>query len=144
MGARQPGSEPLYRLGDVIEVVRRGVIVEVDPDDPARFGIASPDRPSGADAYFRTDDDRVRHTLVTAFEWPPLPGDTWTDATGKDWFAHSTEDGGHGIALTSEFGACFEDEDGLKTADQMYGPFRLKTSGKRRREQPKQRRERPC
>ncbi|MET7334305.1 hypothetical protein [Nonomuraea sp. NPDC005650] len=132
-------SEPLYRKGDEVEVVRRGVIVEVDLTDPARFGIGRPGM-WGANAYFRTDDDAIKHTLVTAAEWPPQPGDTWTDATGKDWLAHSTEDNGYGIALTSEFGARFEEADGLNTADQLYGPFRLKTLGKRRLE----RLERPC
>jgi hypothetical protein len=132
-----------YWVGDVVEIVRRGVITVVDAEDPARYGIGRPGT-LGADAYFRTDDDTVKHTLVTAFEWPPQPGDTWTDASGKDWFAHTTEEYGTGIALTSEFGAHFEDADALTMADQLYGPFRLKTPGKRRLEQPEQRPERPC
>ncbi|HEY9372561.1 hypothetical protein [Streptomyces sp.] len=57
-------SAPIYRKGDEVEIVRRGVIVEVDPRDPARFGIGRPDG-FGADAYFRTDDDNVRHRPVT-------------------------------------------------------------------------------
>lgn len=57
-------SSPLYRKGDEVEIIRRGVIVDVDPRDPARFGIGRPDA-FGADAYFRTDDGKVRHTLVT-------------------------------------------------------------------------------
>lgn len=56
-------SGHLYRKGDEVEIVRRGVIVEVDPKDPARYGIGRPDG-FGADAYFRTDDEKVRHTLV--------------------------------------------------------------------------------
>jgi hypothetical protein len=71
---------PAYRKGDVVEVVRHGVIVVVDPHDPARYGIAHPGM-SGADAYFRTDDDSVRHRLVTAAGQPPLT-DTSTDSTG--------------------------------------------------------------
>lgn len=132
----------LYRIGDEVEIVRRGVIVEVDPEDPAWYGIGRPGM-FGADAYFRTDDDKVRHTLVTAVEWPPQPGDTWTDASGKDWLAHTSDEYESDVALTSEFGARFEGEDGLKTADQLYGPFRLKTPGKGRRERDGQQ-ERPC
>ncbi|MFI6179763.1 hypothetical protein ACIA8R_29760 [Nonomuraea sp. NPDC051191] len=127
-------SDSLYSIGDEVEFVRRGVITAVDQADPAWFGVGQ--RGSATvDAWFRTDDDSVRHTLVTAVQWPPLPGDTWTDGTGKDWFAHAAEDDGHGLALTSEFGARFEDKDGLKRADELYGPFRLKTPGKQRLEQ---------
>ncbi|MGW6499390.1 hypothetical protein [Nonomuraea angiospora] len=132
-----------YWVGDVVEIVRRGVITVVDEEDPARYGIGRPGT-LGADAYFRTDDEAVKHTLVTAAEWPPVPGDTWTDATDKDWLAHATEDNGYGIGLTSEFGVRFDDEDGIEKADRLYGPFRLKTPGKRRLEQPEQRPARPC
>ncbi|MFG2076921.1 hypothetical protein [Nonomuraea maritima] len=134
-------SEPLYRKGDLVEVVRRGTIVDVDPNDPARYGIGNPNG-CGASAYFRTDDDTVRHTLVRAAEWPPLCGDIWTDASGKDWFAHTPEEYGDGIALTCESGAGFVNDE-LQTADQLCGPFRLKTPGSRRLEQAKQRPERP-
>lgn len=57
-------TAPMYRKGDEVEVTRRGVIVEVDPTDPARFGIGRPGS-HGAVAYFRTDDDTVRHRLVS-------------------------------------------------------------------------------
>ncbi|WP_433444614.1 hypothetical protein [Nonomuraea sp. CA-141351] len=130
-------SDPIYRLGDRVRVTYEGVIDKVDKGDPHRFGF----RVGQFDTeYFRTDDATTRHELVAAAEWPPIPGDTWTDSTGKDWLAHATEDNGYGIGLTSEFGARFEDKDGIKTADQLYGPFRLKTPGKRRLERP----ERPC
>ncbi|MEU4511714.1 hypothetical protein AB0G05_19660 [Nonomuraea wenchangensis] len=133
-------SDPIYRVGDRVRATYEGVIDEVDEHDPHRFRF----RVSQYDTdYFRTDSDAMRHELVAAVEWPPLPGDTWTDASGKDWFAHTPEEYGEGIALTCESGASF-DRDELETADQLCGPFRLKTPGKRRLEQPEQRPERPC
>ncbi|MER7361878.1 hypothetical protein [Nonomuraea wenchangensis] len=52
-----------YELGDLVEIVRHGVIVEVDPKDPARHGLGREGR-YGADAYFRTDDPHVEHRLT--------------------------------------------------------------------------------
>jgi hypothetical protein len=57
-------SAPIYRKGDEVEVTRRGVIVVTDSQDPARYGMGRPDR-VGVVAYFRTDDDKVRHRPVT-------------------------------------------------------------------------------
>jgi hypothetical protein len=124
-------SAHLYRVGDRVRVTYEGYIDSTDEADPHRYGFRV-----GLHAveYFRTDNDGTKHELLTAAEWPPLPGDIWTDGAGKDWLAHTPEDAEYGIALTSEFGARFEDEEELKTADELYGPFRLKTPGKLRLE----------
>jgi hypothetical protein len=134
-------SAPAYREGDEVEIVRRGVIIVVDPQDPARFGIGRPGQ-FGADAYFRTDNDTVRHRLVTAAEWPPTPEDIWRDRNGKRWEAieidcrectangNDCEDGY--VALTSEFGAYYPGNLQLAQAHRYYGPFTLEQPSPRR------------
>jgi hypothetical protein len=128
-------NTPVYRIGDLVRITFEGYIDEVDESDPHRYGVRIGQY---GKTHFRTDGDAKKHELVTAAEWPPQPGDAWADGRGKDWFAHTTEEDGTGIALTSEFGARFEDQNGLDEADRLYGPFRLKNPGKRRRDFPGQ------
>jgi hypothetical protein len=137
-------SITLYREGDQVELVIRGVISRTQTADPAwhelRYGTA--DRPFS----FRTDEDGLSHTLVTAAEWPPLAGDVWRDRNHARWMAiaidcpecaingNDCEDGY--VALTSEFGARYPGNLQLLKADRYYGPFTLELPSPLRGQEP--------
>ncbi|MEV3986606.1 hypothetical protein [Nonomuraea sp. NPDC049758] len=140
-------SGPRYRKGDHVEIVRWGVVVHVDPKDPHRFGIGQPGSRM-VDAWFRADAAEVRHRLLTAAEWPPVPEDAWRDRDGKQWKAveidcpDCTADGrecedGY-VALKSEFGAWYPGSLQIAQAHRYYGPFTLEKPSPRRSQ------ERPC